>query len=737
METIFTKLLYMSAQASLAIGIIFVIRLIFKLIKAPKRYAYILWLIPFIRLICPFALESDFSIMPRNILGYEIQSNENSGEIDNNHSTHQGVLEPTKQETYGNIYDTYDMDFDMDIEDYHSYETIDELNQEKIETYDDVVSKKDKMTEAIPASLGKISVMSCIWIAGVALIVVYSAISFLRFKKKLVGGMAIEKRVYLTDHIDTAFVIGVLCPRIYVPSHISEDELEYVIAHEKQHIKGLDFIIKPLAFFIVSLHWFNPIVWIAYYFFEKDMEMSCDEAVLGKLGIDKKENYATALLKISAGRNYVFSIPTAFAEGNTKGRVKNIMKAKKPIIAVVFIAIVVMIILGVVLLTNPSKEDKSSTSTTSTSTDGESIAENALLPGTYSLDIEYSQENDGAEDNQLHGKYIPQLSIGEDGSVGFGYDPFSSYLVYASSYTVEDGVMRFTTDDGNRTYTFLVQDDHTLIFDAENSSTAACVDGNAAYKVTDGATFTWGLYEYAVEGVTYTSEVEYQEAIITENMIIGSDGVILDYVDSHKVIFHGYAGLFVYNLDEIAMESSVDLEPIRCNYTQGDNACEVSVSDDGRYVYMVLAYKYGSGESYTYGASTHLGDLDPNSSTYTGDIVYRYDTITEELLCGPTYELMPEGTGIFDELRPFEDCKEGTYEGYVSDCVEVADGVYGYLTCSTGMWKDIVYVESDMVFMMYEEDDIQSIETGIKEEMEYLEDEINEMEDSAADAVNN
>lgn len=710
METIFIKLLYMSVQASLAVGIILVARLIFKLIKAPKRYAYILWLIPFIRLICPFALESDFSLIPRSFMDYEIEDNVNSGEIDNNYRTYQDVVEPTQQEAYDNTYDPYDIGFDKYTVDYPSYGVIDEIKQEEIAVEDGLVSKEDKVTEATPASLSLIGVMLYIWIVGVALIVVYSAISFLRFKKKLVGGMAIENRVYLIDHIDTAFVIGVLRPRIYVPSHISVEELEYVIAHEKQHISGLDYIIKPIAFFIVSLHWFNPIVWMAYYFFEKDMEMSCDEAVLGKLGIDKKENYATALLKISAGRNYVFSIPTAFAEGSTKGRVKNIMKAKKPIIAVVVIAIVAVIILSVVLLTNPSREDKNGMSNTSTSTDGENlaIAENALLPGVYSMDIEYSEGNDGIEDNQLRGKYIPQLLIDENGSVSFGYDPFSSYLIYASNYTVKDGVLSFTTDDGNRAYTFLVQDDHTLIFDAENSSTAACIDGNAAYKVTDGATFTWGLYEYAVEGVTYTSEVEYNEAIVTEDIIIGSDGVILDYVDSHKVIFHGYAGLFVYNLDEITMESSVDLEPIGCNYTQGDNACEVSVSDDGRYVYMILNYEYGNDTSYIYGFTTYNGGMDPSSSTYTGDIVYRYDTLTKELLCGPTFELMPEDSySSFNGLVSSSERVEGVNSSsgyYSSDCIEVSEGVYGYLYCSTGMWEDIVYIESDMVYMMYDKE---------------------------------
>ncbi|MBO5426692.1 MAG: hypothetical protein J6A25_14380 [Lachnospiraceae bacterium] len=710
METIFTKLLYMSVQASITIGVILVARLIFKLIKAPKRYSYILWLIPFIRLICPLVLESDFSLMPRVFMEYEIENNGNSEAIENNYNTYYDVVDETGQETYDNTYYTYESNSIKDTIEYPSYYNIDELEQEGLMVENGLVSKKGNVVEKKTASISLISVMSYIWIAGVALIVVYSAISFLRFKKKLVGGVAIEKMVYLMDYIDTAFVIGVLRPRIYVPSNIDEDELEYVIAHEKQHIKGLDYIIKPIVFFIVSIHWFNPIVWMAYYFFEKDMEMSCDEAVIGKLGIDKKESYATALLKLSAGKNYLLSIPTAFAEGSTKGRVKNIMKAKKPIIAVVVIAIVVVIILSVALLTNPAEKDKGGSNNTSTSTnmDSQSTDEKVLLPGVYSLDIECNEVNDSIEDNQLSGKYIPQLRIDENGSVGFGYDPFSSYLVYASSYTVEDGVMSFTTDDGNRTYTFLVQDDHTLIFDAENSSTASCVDGNAAYKVTDGATFTWGLYEYAVEGVTYTSEIEYQEAYITEDMILGSDGVILDYVDSHKIIFHGYAGLFVYNLDEIAMESSVNLEPIGCNYTQGDNACKVSVSDDGRYVYMVLGNKSGSGESYIDGTSTHLGDLDPNSSTYVGDVVYRYDTITEELLCGPTYELMPEDSySSFDGLVSSSEYIEGVNSGsgyYSSDCVEVSDGVYGYLYCSTGMWKDIVYVESDMVFMMYDKE---------------------------------
>ena len=547
MQAIFVELLHMSILASIAIGLVVIARAFFGLMRVPKKLTYILWIIPFIRLVCPFAFESNLSIMPEIIAEYS------SEEI----LIEKGYLQ----------YGQYDEDFlSGEVWNYESQivseksETITENSIQGENVADNREEQKNtyEMSDIIN-SIKPIDIISLVWVVGVCVIALYGIGSFLRIKKRLIGSVSISNDVYVSDYLDTAFVMGVIRPRIYAPSYISDEELEYVVSHERQHISRRDYIIKPIAYFITAVHWFNPIVWLAYYLLVQDMEMSCDEGVIGKIGLDKRDSYAKALLNISSVSVKAVSIPIAFAEGSTKRRVKNIMKAGKPIFFVCVIAAVMVVVLGVVLLTNPSDD---------MSPDGEN----------------YSYERD------ISGAYI------------------------------------------------------------------------------------------------------------TEDMTIGADGPILDYVDEHKVIYHGYAGLFVYNIDDAKVLNSIDLESIGCNITQGDNACNVTVSSDGRYVYF----------------------------TKNEADVYRYDTVDHKLIYAQGHEMLEESTdNIFMGLLPSDKyINHSENRGFISrSCVEVTDGVYGYLECKSGLWKDICYVESDMVYMLNECE-------------EQLEDLINDMEENVAEQIN-
>ncbi|MBQ7007468.1 MAG: M56 family metallopeptidase, partial [Oscillospiraceae bacterium] len=159
--------------------------------------------------------------------------------------------------------------------------------------------------------------------------------------------------IYLCDHIASPFVIGIVKPKIYLPSSLAENEQKYIILHEQHHIKRFDHIVKLVAFAALSIHWFNPFVWLAFTLLCKDMEMSCDEAVIAKLGLEIRSDYSRSLLNLSTGKHIFAGAPLAFGEGDAGSRIKNLYNYRKPKAAVFVAVAAVCAILGVTLLLNP------------------------------------------------------------------------------------------------------------------------------------------------------------------------------------------------------------------------------------------------------------------------------------------------------------------------------------------------------------------------------------------------
>ncbi len=686
---IFSKILEMSLQASIAILLIIIVREIFKLMRVPKKFSYLLWIIPFIRLAVPFSLESAFSIMPGNLNVYEkVASAENQQSFEHGNDIHiEGDNIPDHSVIVENGQPVIDSNNNDDI-----------TNNKYIFT-DDIKSKSDRNKEHNMPGLWHI--LSVVWILGVASIVLYSMVSLVVFKRRLNTRVAVVENIFQCDYIDTAFVFGMFTPKIYIPSRIRQDEIEYVIAHENSHIRRLDHIVKPAAFFVVAIHWFNPFAWLGYVLMEKDMEMACDEAVLNKMGLDKRSDYAEALLNLSTKKHYALSIPTAFGEGDTKGRVKNVMKLKKPVIVFVAIAVVAVAVLGVTLLTNPEKDDAS---------EGIDIDYENILPGTYIMEV------DGTKD-----AFIPRFTVEEDKTFSFGYDPFSSYLAISfNEYEISEDKVIFTTNDGMYRYTFRIVDEKTLEFIKNQSSSVELVDEGAAYKIEDGSRFVLSDTEdkqnndnadYGKEDgekVDFSQKVTLPQAQVKDYMPLGADGVILDYVDGNILIFHGYAGIFAYNLDDMEYYGSIDLSTIHADKTQGDEAAVITVSEDGNYVYIKPAveetlYK----EVYDAEEKTNV------MHEYTGMVVYMWSPLTGNITVGTEADIIIPDETI--ELKDTVECIAGAGLGngfYSVKCGEVSRGVYGYLYCLTGLWKDIHYIESDMVYLLYSENDIITTVVG-------------------------
>ncbi len=287
---IFSEVLNMSMTASLIILIVMAVRLLLR--KAPKKYAYLLWAVVLFRLLCPVSISS-----PVSALGFlETEADRSMG--------------LTTRITYTDI----------------SAEALPQPAPSAPLPPDGQPGQPEARRE--PVSFA--AILPWVWLAGVMGMQLYGIVTYLCFRARLTVTIRLGPNIYLADHIRSAFVAGVIRPKIYLPSSLSEKEMAYILAHEKYHLKRCDHLVKHLAFFALSLHWFNPLVWAAFLLSGKDMEMSCDEAVLLKLGGGIRKDYAASLLALATGRRIIDASPLAFGEGDTKSRVINLSRWKKP-----------------------------------------------------------------------------------------------------------------------------------------------------------------------------------------------------------------------------------------------------------------------------------------------------------------------------------------------------------------------------------------------------------------------
>lgn len=315
MENIFLRILNMNVTASYVILVAIILRLLLK--KAPKIFSYVLWSAVFFRLVCPFSFESVLSLIRINSLvaperimaGQLTQISSQIGTIDRvaNHAAVTPALGVS----------TTPMD--------------------------------------IWVTIGKY-----VWLIGICALLLYSIYTAIRLHNKVKSSIRIceneYENVYQMGGIKTPFVFGFLRPKIYLPENLTEKERVYIIKHEQTHIRRFDHIIKPLGFLILCIHWFNPLVWLAFFLMSEDMELSCDESVIRQLGNGVKKDYSSSLLSLSTGKKIIGGCPLAFGESNTKGRIKNILNYKKPTFWIIAVSILAVAAVGIGLITNPPEE---------------------------------------------------------------------------------------------------------------------------------------------------------------------------------------------------------------------------------------------------------------------------------------------------------------------------------------------------------------------------------------------
>ena len=230
----------------------------------------------------------------------------------------------------------------------------------------DEVTKPVSNREVHKEKLSADNLIFIIWISGFTLMVLSGLCSSLRFHKQLREGTMLRSNIYLVDHLGSAYVIGLLRPKIYLDSEISREQMRYILAHERTHIRHLDHITRKLAYGALCIHWFNPLVWLGFYLSEKDMEMCCDEAVVKHLGEHLRKEYTKSLLSLSSGKHLTLTV--AFGEGNTRSRIMNLVNLKKKSKMVTVLSLCLCILVTVLCACQPAHKEKANVPVTTEQT---------------------------------------------------------------------------------------------------------------------------------------------------------------------------------------------------------------------------------------------------------------------------------------------------------------------------------------------------------------------------------
>lgn len=313
MDDVFLKLVNLSISASWLILAVLVLRVVLK--KAPKWVMPLLWGVVALRIVCLFSIESALSLIPSaETIPSEIVT-----------ETREPVL--------------------------YEQATLDIVTNPTLPSAAEVpvgVSRQQAQVD--------FNIYSVLWLAGMAALLVHALVSAGKLKRKLATAILLRDNIYESEFVDSPFVFGVVKPNIYLPMHMDEGTAAYVIAHEHAHLARRDHWWKVLGYLVLALHWFNPLVWVAYILFCRDIELACDEKVVRGLDGAARADYSQALLSCAAPKRAVAACPLAFGEGNIKTRVKSALHYKKPAFWVAAAAVLAVVIMAVCFLTNPRSE---------------------------------------------------------------------------------------------------------------------------------------------------------------------------------------------------------------------------------------------------------------------------------------------------------------------------------------------------------------------------------------------
>ena len=352
MSAIFLKILNMSAAASWIAAAVLLLRCCLK--RAPKWANVLLWGFVAVRLLLPFSIESTLSLLPRT-----------------------EVIRPA-------------------------------VTNVPVQTAaaPAIGTTAAAASGAAASPLSIWTILAWVWLAGAAVLLLYGAVSSLCLHRRVREAVRLRGNIYQSERIDSPFVLGTISPKIYLPYRMDSCGWQYVIAHEQAHLRRGDHLWKPLGFLLLTIHWFNPLMWLSYVLLCRDIELACDEAVIKELGNEQRADYMQALVTCSANRRTLAACPLAFGEIGIKERVKSVMHYKKPAIWIVLVAIIACVVLAACSLTDPVDSQKDTPSNTTAEAAAETASdsvsdttpENPAAPTENKTDAELPAQSYAQED---------------------------------------------------------------------------------------------------------------------------------------------------------------------------------------------------------------------------------------------------------------------------------------------------------------------------------------------------
>ena len=467
MNELFLKIINMSISASWLVLVVLILRFVLK--KAPKWVNILLWGIVAIRLICPFSFESALSLIPSAETFPEKVISGPSFDV-------QTGITPVDNRINDYLGDRY-------------FEGV-----------------------TVPANNGNniMTILTIVWTIGILLLVAYTVISYWRLRRKVDTAVRYKDNIFQSENVKSPFVLGVIKPRIYLPFNMNGQDLEHVVAHEQAHIHRKDHWWKPFGFLLLTIHWFNPLVWLAYVLLCRDIELACDEKVIKELGNEQRADYTQALVACSVNRRMIAACPLAFGEVGVKDRVKSVMNYKKPAFWGVVLAVIVCVFVAVCFLTNPVTKNNGTDGTVTEWFDYLEPPDEMVWDGRLEINL--------PEFPGVTFRWYPEKmeAVTEEGIVPLfhGMPIWNTYFCDLTGDRIPDLCSTYTFGSG-------IIDSRIIIYDYANG---------ASYELSDRGYFDFTLRFNEADGYLYVDKTKYNtdELVETGRLVFKNNSIQIE-----------------------------------------------------------------------------------------------------------------------------------------------------------------------------------------------------------------
>lgn len=467
MNELFLKIINMSISASWLVLVVLILRFVLK--KAPKWVNILLWGIVAIRLICPFSFESALSLIPSAETFPEKVISGPSFDV-------QTGITPVDNRINDYLGDRY-------------FEGV-----------------------TVPANNGNniMTILTIVWTIGILLLVAYTVISYWRLRRKVDTAVRYKDNIFQSENVKSPFVLGIIKPRIYLPFNMNGQDLEHVVAHEQAHIHRKDHWWKPFGFLLLTIHWFNPLVWLAYVLLCRDIELACDEKVIKELGNEQRADYTQALVACSVNRRMIAACPLAFGEVGVKDRVKSVMNYKKPAFWGVVLAVIVCVFVAVCFLTNPVTKNNVTDGTVTEWFDYLETPDEMVWDGRLEINL--------PEFPGVTFRWYPEKmeAVTEEGIVPLfhGMPIWNTYFCDLTGDRIPDLCSTYTFGSG-------IIDSRIIIYDYANG---------ASYELSDRGYFDFTLRFNEADGYLYVDKTKYNtdELVETGRLVFKNNSIQIE-----------------------------------------------------------------------------------------------------------------------------------------------------------------------------------------------------------------